>query len=63
MAATIGYADLRKRFCSTLALDGMPFIFQQGRATGVAGLNGAGKSTTMQVILGLEARPGRRRTR
>jgi ABC-2 type transport system ATP-binding protein len=53
--ATIEVAGLRKRFGSTLALDGMTFTVQPGLVTGFVGPNGAGKSTTMRVILGLDA--------
>ena len=55
MQATIEVTDLRKRFGSTLALDGMSFTVQPGQVTGFVGPNGAGKSTTMRVILGLDA--------
>ncbi len=51
----IEVAGLRKRFGSTLALDGMTFTVQPGQVTGFVGPNGAGKSTTMRVILGLDA--------
>ena len=53
--ATIEVAGLRKRFGSTLALDGMTFRVSPGQVTGFVGPNGAGKSTTMRVILGLDA--------
>ena len=52
---TIEIAGLRKRFGTTLALDGMTFTVQPGQVTGFVGPNGAGKSTTMRVILGLDA--------
>jgi len=55
MEATIEVTDLRKRFGSTLALDGMTFAVAPGQVTGFVGPNGAGKSTTMRVILGLDA--------
>jgi ABC-2 type transport system ATP-binding protein len=55
MEATIEVTGLRKRFGSTVALDGMSFIVQPGQVTGFVGPNGAGKSTTMRVILGLDA--------
>jgi ABC-2 type transport system ATP-binding protein len=55
MEATIEVTGVRKRFGSTLALDGMSFIVQPGQVTGFVGPNGAGKSTTMRVILGLDA--------
>jgi ABC-2 type transport system ATP-binding protein len=53
--ATIAVSGLRKRFGTTLALDGMSFTVQPGRVTGFVGPNGAGKSTTMRVIVGLDA--------
>ncbi len=55
MEATIEVTGLRKRFGSTLALDGMTFVVAPGQVTGFVGPNGAGKSTTMRVILGLDA--------
>jgi ABC-2 type transport system ATP-binding protein len=55
MEATIEVSGLRKRFGSTLALDGMTFTVAPGQVTGFVGPNGAGKSTTMRVILGLDA--------
>jgi ABC-2 type transport system ATP-binding protein len=54
MEATIEVTGLRKRFGSTLALDGMTFLVAPGQVTGFVGPNGAGKSTTMRVILGLD---------
>ena len=54
METTIKVAGLRKRFGSTLALDGMTFTVSPGQVTGFIGPNGAGKSTTMRVILGLD---------
>src|SRR3954454_3022797 len=51
----IEVSGLRKRFGSTMALDGMSFTVRPGRVTGFVGPNGAGKSTTMRVILGLDA--------
>ena len=53
--ATIEVSGLRKRFGSTVALDGMTFTVSPGQVTGFIGPNGAGKSTTMRVILGLDA--------
>ncbi|GIH18404.1 ABC transporter ATP-binding protein [Rugosimonospora africana] len=53
--APIMVSGLRKRFGSTVALDGMSFTIQPGQVTGFVGPNGAGKSTTMRVILGLDA--------
>ncbi len=53
--ATIVVDELRKRYGSTVALDGMSFTIRAGQVTGFVGPNGAGKSTTMRVILGLDA--------
>ena len=55
MQATIEVSGLRKRFGPTLALDGMSFTVQPGQVTGFVGPNGAGKLTTMRVILALDA--------
>ncbi len=55
MGARIEVTGLRKRFGSTVALDGMTFTVEPGQITGFVGPNGAGKSTTMRVILGLDA--------
>jgi ABC-2 type transport system ATP-binding protein len=51
----IAVNGLRKRFGTTLALDGMSFTVQPGQVTGFVGPNGAGKSTTMRIIVGLDA--------
>jgi ABC-2 type transport system ATP-binding protein len=53
--ATVEVNEVRKRFGSTVALDGMSFTVNPGQVTGFVGPNGAGKSTTMRVILGLDA--------
>ncbi|GIH89939.1 ABC transporter ATP-binding protein [Planobispora siamensis] len=58
MEATIEVAGLRKRFGRVVALDGMSFTVTPGRVTGLVGPGGAGKSTTMRVILGLVAADG-----
>src|ERR1700761_3515762 len=55
MKATIEVAGLRKRFGAAQALDGMSFSVAPGQVTGFVGQNGAGKSTTMRIILGLDA--------
>jgi len=54
MEATIEVTDLRKRYGSTVALDGMTFTVTPGRVTAFVGPNGAGKSTTMRAVLGLD---------
>lgn len=44
---------LKKRFGNVQALDGVDFMAQPGRITGLIGPNGAGKTTTMRVLAGL----------
>ena len=61
--ATIEVTGLRKRFGTTVALDGMTFTVQPGQVTGFVGPNGAGKSTTMRVILGRAPASARRAAR
>jgi ABC-2 type transport system ATP-binding protein len=58
MDVGIEVSELRKRFGSTLALDGMSFAVAAGQVTGFVGPNGAGKSTSMRVILGLDRADG-----
>lgn len=55
MEATIAVTGLRKRYGSTMALDGMTFTVEPGQVTAFVGPNGAGKSTTMRVVLGLDS--------
>ena len=45
--------DLRKRFGSSTALDGLDLEVRTGEVHGFLGPNGAGKSTTIRVLLGL----------
>ncbi|TYB41393.1 ABC transporter ATP-binding protein [Actinomadura chibensis] len=54
MEATIEVRGLRKRFGTTVAVDGLSFTVGPGRVTGFVGPNGAGKSTTMRMIMGLD---------
>ena len=56
---TLDIRDLHKRFGDTQALDGMSFSVGDGELYGFVGSNGAGKSTTMRIALGvLEADSG-----
>ena len=50
----IEVSDLVKRYGSVTAVDGLGFRAEPGRVTGFLGLNGAGKSTTMRILLGLD---------
>ncbi|HET9675384.1 MAG TPA: ABC transporter ATP-binding protein [Gaiellaceae bacterium] len=45
--------NLKKRFGSVVAVDGLSFRAEPGSITGFLGPNGAGKSTTLRTILGL----------
>lgn len=45
--------DLRKRFGSTTAVDGLSLRAQAGEVFGLLGPNGAGKSTTFSMMAGL----------
>src|SRR5579872_5770512 len=44
---------LRKKYRSTVALDGLDLKVEEGRILGLIGPNGAGKSTALNAILGL----------
>jgi ABC-2 type transport system ATP-binding protein len=55
MEATLEAQGLRKRYGSTVAVDGLLFTVRPGVVTGFVGPNGAGKSTTMRLFLGLDA--------
>jgi ABC-2 type transport system ATP-binding protein len=44
---------LRKSFGATVALDGVDLSVEEGRILGLIGLNGAGKTTALNAILGL----------
>ncbi|MFD9223331.1 ABC transporter ATP-binding protein [Streptomyces sp. NPDC060064] len=46
---------LTKRYGDTVAVDNLTFTLEPGKVTGFLGANGAGKSTTLRMILGLNA--------
>jgi ABC-2 type transport system ATP-binding protein len=46
---------LTKRYGGAVAVDRLSFDVPAGAVTGFLGLNGSGKSTTMRMILGLDA--------
>jgi ABC-2 type transport system ATP-binding protein len=54
MEPGIDVRGLRKRYRTTVAVDGLSFTVRAGEVTGFVGPNGAGKSTTMRLILGLD---------
>ena len=45
--------DLRKRFGSVVAVDGVSFVAKNGAVTGLLGPNGAGKTTTLRMLYGV----------
>jgi ABC-2 type transport system ATP-binding protein len=55
MQPTIEVRSLRKRYRTTVAVDGVSFTVRPGEVTGFVGPNGAGKSTTLRLILGLDS--------
>jgi len=58
MENLIDIRDLRKRFGSLVAVDGVSLAIQRGEVLGFLGPNGAGKSTTMKMITGFMAPTG-----
>jgi ABC-2 type transport system ATP-binding protein len=51
---SIEVRGLTKRYGKTVAVDQLSFAVQPGRVTGLLGRDGAGKSTTLRMILGLD---------
>jgi ABC-2 type transport system ATP-binding protein len=56
--ACIEARGLRKRFGSTVALDGIDLQVEEGRILGIIGPNGAGKTTALNAVLGLSPYEG-----
>jgi ABC-2 type transport system ATP-binding protein len=56
--ACIEARALRKRFDTTVALDGIDLHVEEGRILGIVGPNGAGKTTALNAILGLTSYEG-----
>jgi ABC-2 type transport system ATP-binding protein len=52
MTAVIEARDLHKTFGSTHAVDGVSIVVQAGEAYGLVGPDGAGKTTTMRLLVG-----------
>lgn len=55
MSNLIEVKDLRKRFKSTNAVDGLTLDVPEGSVTAFLGPNGAGKTTTIKCLLNLQA--------
>ncbi len=55
MTPAIQLNSISKRFGKTVALDGVSFIVPQGVVCAVLGANGAGKTTAIRILLGLES--------
>jgi ABC-2 type transport system ATP-binding protein len=53
--ASLELIDLKRRFGSVVALDGLTFSVPPGQVFGFLGPNGAGKTTTMRAIFGVVA--------
>jgi ABC-type multidrug transport system fused ATPase/permease subunit len=53
MPAAITADGLRKRYGTTLAVDGVSFSVEEGEIFGILGPNGAGKTTTVECLQGL----------
>ena len=53
MSQTIVVEDLRKRYGTVQAVDGISFEVEEGEFFGILGPNGAGKTTTLEIIEGL----------
>jgi ABC-type lipoprotein export system ATPase subunit len=53
-ANTIRATELTKRFGEKVAVDTLSFDVKPGQVTGFLGPNGAGRSTTMHMIMGLD---------
>lgn len=56
VAVTVG--DLRRRFRSTTALDGVTTTFRRDAVTGLLGRNGAGKTTLLSLVAGQDVPDG-----
>lgn len=54
MSTCIEVNDLTKSFCGRMVVNGLSFRVKTGEVFGLLGHNGAGKSTTIDLVLGLK---------
>ena len=54
----IEVTDLRKRYGTRVAVDGVSFTVDRGEIFGILGTNGAGKTTTVECLQGLRRADG-----
>ncbi|MGV9169276.1 MAG: ABC transporter ATP-binding protein [Promethearchaeia archaeon] len=52
-APSIKLTDIKKRFGSAVAVDGLDLTVRPGEIVGLVGPNGAGKTTTLRVLTGI----------
>jgi lipooligosaccharide transport system ATP-binding protein len=57
-APIIEAREIRKRYGSLTAVDGISFLVERGECFGILGPNGAGKTTTVQMVYGLSPLSG-----
>jgi D-methionine transport system ATP-binding protein len=53
-AKSSGWTDVKRRFGTTPALDGISLTVRKGEILGIIGRSGAGKSTLIRCLNGLE---------
>jgi ABC-2 type transport system ATP-binding protein len=51
---TIEFKEVAKRYGNRNALEGLSFTAESGQITGLLGRNGAGKTTALRILVGLE---------
>ena len=57
-AAALSVSSLNKKYGEFEVINSLDLQIQQGSIHGLVGLNGSGKTTTLECILGLQSRDG-----